>query len=61
MICHGFIRIAERVAWLRNYFTANKNVTTTAMLKFLMSRFHDLLEILNPDCYEEGLKEDKSA
>lgn len=58
--CHGFIKIAERISWLRKYFTQNKNVTTTAMLKFLVQRFDDLLLVLNPACYDEGLKEDKT-
>lgn len=30
------------------------------MLKFLVQGLDELLETLNPDCYDEGLKEEKT-
>ena len=54
--CYGFIKIAERMAWLRRYFTNKKNVTTTAMIKVILERSRLLLDVLNPASYAKGLK-----
>ena len=54
--CFGFIKIAERMAWIRRYFTNKKNVTTTALIKVVIERFKFLLDVLNPACYSKGFK-----
>lgn len=44
---HKFIRIAERLAWVRCFFTDNKNVYSNSMLKFIMMKVKSILEALN--------------
>ncbi len=34
---YNFIKICERLGWIRNYFSNNKNVFTTSFIKFLLN------------------------
>ena len=53
-----FIRLAERIAWLRKYFKKHQNVLTTSTLKFLIKKFEDTFMNINPVCFKEGLGEE---
>ena len=54
------MKIAERLGCLRTYFTAHKNIETTAMIKFLQKRLKKLLDVLPPEAFELGFKDKKS-
>ena len=57
---HKFVKIAERIAWLRGYFTKHNNISTTSLIKFIMQRFKVLFEKVSIKAFEKGRKEEDS-
>lgn len=40
---YNFIRICERLAWVRTFFTENKNVYSTSMIKYIIMKLRSIL------------------
>ena len=49
---HNFMKIAERLVWIRLFFTENKNVYSNSMLKFIISKIKDILNLINVEAYK---------
>ena len=39
----NFIRICERLGWIKNYFTEKKNTYTNSFIKFLLNRLEAVI------------------
>jgi hypothetical protein len=57
---YNFIRISERLAWIRIYFTENKNVYSNSMLKFIMMKNRIVMEQLDLKIFQSKSEEEKS-
>lgn len=40
----NFIKITERLGWIRNYFANQKNIFTTSFIKFIMAEFRAIID-----------------
>lgn len=40
----NFIKITERLGWIRNYFATQKNIFTTSFIKFIMAEFRAIID-----------------
>lgn len=52
---YNFIRICERLGWIRNYFASQKNIFTTSFIKFLLSELRAIIEEFDDNIYSEGM------
>ena len=44
---YNWFRIAERLAWLQQFFTTNKNVYSNSLIKYILSKIKPILLALN--------------
>jgi hypothetical protein len=44
---YSWFKITERLAWLQQFFTTNKNVYSNSMIKFILSRVKPMLQRLD--------------
>ena len=49
---YNIIRICERLGWIRNYFSANRNIFTNSFLKFLLANLKAIIEDFNFNIYD---------
>lgn len=55
---YNVFKIAERLAWLQQYFTLNKNVYSNSLIKFIVSKLKPMLLSLDePTIYRNYLSE----
>jgi hypothetical protein len=53
---YNFIRICERLGWIKNYFADKKNVYSNSFIKFLLSKFKKIISEFDDSVYMEGMK-----
>jgi len=52
---YNFIRICERLGWIKNYFADKKNVYSNSFIKFLLKKFRDVIADFDDSIYERGM------
>jgi len=52
---YNFIRICERLGWIKNYFADKKNVYTNSFIKFLLKKFRDVIADFDDSIYSPGM------
>lgn len=52
---YNFIRICERLGFIKNYFTTQKNVYTNSFIKFLLSKFRNIISEFDDNIYLPGM------
>lgn len=52
---YNFIKICERLGWIRNYFIEQKNIFTTSFIKFLLSEFKLIIDEFDDNVYSDGM------
>ena len=52
---YNFIRICERLGWIKNYFADKKNVYTNSFIKFLLSKFRLIINDFDDNIYLPGM------
>ena len=52
----NFIRICERLGWIKNYFTEKKNTYTNSFIKFLLNRFEQVICEFDDEIYLPGME-----
>ena len=52
----NFIRICERLGWIKFYFTERKNTFTNSFIKFLLSRFEKVICEFDDEIYLPGME-----
>lgn len=52
----NFIRICERLGWIKNYFTEQKNTYTNSFIKFLLNRFEAVICEFDDEIYLPGME-----
>ena len=53
---YNFIRICERLGFIKNYFADKKNVYTNKFIKFLLSKFRIIISQFDDSIYLPGMK-----
>ena len=53
---YNFIRICERLGWIKNYFADKKNVYSNSFIKFLLAKFKKIISEFDDSVYMEGMK-----
>lgn len=53
---YNFIRICERLGWVKNYFAQRKNVYTSSFIKFLLNKFKSIINDFDDNIYLPGIK-----
>lgn len=51
----NFIRICERLGFIKNYFADKKNVYTNSFIKFLLSKFEAVISEFDDEIYLPGM------
>ncbi len=52
---YNFIRICERLGFVKNYFADKKNVYSNSFIKFLLSKFRDIISQFDDSIYLPGM------
>lgn len=52
---YNFIRICERLGWIKNYFAQRKNVYTNSFIKFLLKKFREIINDFDDSIYLQGM------
>lgn len=52
---YNFIRICERLGWIKNYFADKKNVYTNSFIKFLLNKFRSIINDFDDNIYLPGM------
>jgi hypothetical protein len=52
----NFIRICERLGWIKHYFTEKKNTYTNSFIKFLLSRFESVISEFDDEIFLPGME-----
>lgn len=52
---YNFIRICERLGWIKSYFVEKKNTFTNSFIKFLLSKFKKIIEEFDDNIYLPGM------
>jgi len=52
---YNFIRICERLGWIKNYFADKKNVFTNSFIKFLLNKFKLIIDEFDDNIYLPGM------
>ncbi len=52
---YNFIRICERLGWIKTYFNGKKNIYTSSLLKFLMAKFKSIINEFDDLVYSQGM------
>lgn len=53
---YNFIRICERLGFIKNYFADKKNVYSNSFIKFLLAKFKNIISEFDDSVYMEGMK-----
>ena len=53
---YNFIRICERLGWVKNYFAEKKNTFTNSFIKFLLKKFKNIIEEFDDNIYLPGMR-----
>lgn len=53
---YNFIRICERLGFIKNYFADKKNVYSNSFIKFLLAKFKKIISEFDDSVYMEGMK-----
>jgi len=48
----NFIKISERIGWLRSFFTSNKNIYSNSMTKFILMKIKEILVEFDEKVFE---------
>lgn len=52
---YAFIRISQRLGWIRNYFSFHKNIYTTSFIKHLLKQLRDIICEFDDNVYAKGM------
>lgn len=52
---YQFIRICERLGWIRSYFSSKKNIFTTSFIKHLLKHLKDIISEFDDNIFAEGM------
>jgi hypothetical protein len=52
---YNFIRICERLGFIKNYFADKKNIYTNSFIKFLLSKFRKIISEFDDSIYLPGM------
>lgn len=52
---YNFIRICERLGFIKNYFAEKKNVYSNSFIKFLLAKFRVIISEFDDNIYLEGM------
>ena len=52
---YNFIRICERLGWIKNYFALRKNVYSNSFIKFLLNKFRSIINDFDDNIYLPGM------
>lgn len=52
---YNFIRMCERLGFIKNYFAEKKNVYSNSFIKFLLSKFRVIISEFDDNIYLEGM------
>lgn len=52
---YNFIRICERLGFIKNYFSEKSNVYTSSFIKFLLSKFRKIISEFDDNIYLPGM------
>lgn len=53
---YNFIRICERLGFIKNYFADRKNIYSNSFIKFLLAKFKNIISEFDDNVYLEGMK-----
>lgn len=53
---YKFIRICERLSWIRNYFKKNQNIFSNSFIRHILKKLRDIISEFDDSIYEEGMK-----
>ena len=53
---YNFIRICERLGWIKNHFANKKNTFTNSFIKFLLKKFKNIIEEFDDNIYLDGMR-----
>jgi hypothetical protein len=53
---YNFIRICERLGYVKNYFADKKNVYSNSFIKFLLAKFKKIISEFDDSVYMDGMK-----
>lgn len=53
---YNFIRICERLGFIKNYFADKKNVYSNSFIKFLLAKFKKIISEFDDSVYMDGMK-----
>jgi hypothetical protein len=52
---YNFIRICERLGFIKNYFAERKNTFTNSFIKFLLKKFKKIIDEFDDNIYLPGM------
>jgi hypothetical protein len=52
---YNFIRICERLGWIKTYFADKKNVYSNSFIKFLLNKFRSIINDFDDNIYLPGM------